>query len=305
MKPFQFRKRIAITVAAVSLAWMPLASRVQAGEIVIATNDGPRTAIVLPAGEGPHPTVIVLHGAMMTARMAARISGFAEPAARAGFTAVFPQGLMLRWHDGRTGGTRWTGRCRFLTDLNRPADRGTHRAARPYRTSRHLQWRHDELHHGLPGGRPVPRPWYGNSHYARQDRSHAIRRRCRSLWSTALTIRWSPTRAAKPDSLGAAGAVWSARRTAELFVRRNGCEVSNAQELPRRGLWEGTSVTEISWRRCNYHKPVTLYQVKGGGHQIAGRPFLPFLLGRSNRDISAAEAIMSAFAREDASEGEL
>ncbi len=305
MKPFRFRKRIAITVAAVSLAWMPLASRVQAGEIVIATNDGPRTAIVLPAGEGPHPTVIVLHGAMMTARMAARISGFAEPAARAGFTAVFPQGLMLRWHDGRTGGLDGPDDVAFLRTLT--ARLIAERIALPAHIyiagisnggmmSFTMACRAGDLFRGLgtviatmPAGiepcDPPPMP---------------------VVMVNGTDDPLVPYEGGKAGFLGAAGAVWSARRTAELFVRRNGCEVSNAQELPRRGLWEGTSVTEISWRRCNYHKPVTLYQVKGGGHQIAGRPsFLPFLLGRSNRDISAAEAIMSAFAREDASEGEL
>jgi len=59
-------------------------------------------------------------------------------------------------------------------------------------------------------------------------------------------------------------------------------------------------VTEIAWSECSEGKPVILYRVEGGGHQIAGRPaIMPSLLGRSSSDLSAANAILSAFARAD------
>jgi polyhydroxybutyrate depolymerase len=74
-----------------------------AATISIATRDGPRTAIVLPAGGGPHPTVIVLHGGAGTAKEVAKDTGFAQAAARNGFTAVFAQGQGRQWQDGRAG----------------------------------------------------------------------------------------------------------------------------------------------------------------------------------------------------------
>jgi len=73
-------------------------------DLTIQTADGPRRAIVLAAGAGPRPTVLVLHGALGTAEQTARTTGFAEAAAERGFTAVFPDGLRRRWHDGRRGG---------------------------------------------------------------------------------------------------------------------------------------------------------------------------------------------------------
>ena len=51
-------------------------------DLVIATAAGPRHAILVPAGPGPHPTVVVLHGATISAATTQRGSGFAEAAAR-------------------------------------------------------------------------------------------------------------------------------------------------------------------------------------------------------------------------------
>src|SRR5262249_61710841 len=86
-------------------------------DIVIATRDGPRTAIVLPARPGPQPTIIVLHGAMMTAESAIRVSGFAEAANHYDFTAVFPQGLRRQWNDQRAGGPGGANDVAFLSSL--------------------------------------------------------------------------------------------------------------------------------------------------------------------------------------------
>jgi len=104
MKASVLPKRYAIATAVALLAATPFAVTARALDMVISTNDGPRTAIVLPAGQSPRPTVIVLHGAAATAEIIVRESGFAEAAAAAGFTAVFPQGFYRRWHDLRSGG---------------------------------------------------------------------------------------------------------------------------------------------------------------------------------------------------------
>ena len=67
----------------------------------IETKDGVRTAIVMPAPQAPAPTVIVLHGATISADLTARWSGFAEAAAAHGFAAVFPEGIYRLWNDAR------------------------------------------------------------------------------------------------------------------------------------------------------------------------------------------------------------
>src|SRR5262245_50513764 len=57
----------------------------------VTTRQGAREAIVLQSSRTPAPTVIVLHGATITAAQTARASGFAEAAAARGFATVFPQ----------------------------------------------------------------------------------------------------------------------------------------------------------------------------------------------------------------------
>src|SRR5262245_60952265 len=90
---------LCLAVAAVAAAIVP--ARTQAGELRVATRDGQRSAIVLPASGGPAPTVMVLHGAFSSAAWTMRHYGFAEAAAARGFAAVFPQGLRGCWNDGR------------------------------------------------------------------------------------------------------------------------------------------------------------------------------------------------------------
>jgi len=86
MKPFRLLFASAIVAGIVLLGWMLFASEeplpAGANAITIPTRDGPRTAIVLPAGQGPYLTVIVLHGGSGTAAEVARDTGFAEAAAR-------------------------------------------------------------------------------------------------------------------------------------------------------------------------------------------------------------------------------
>jgi poly(3-hydroxybutyrate) depolymerase len=88
---------LAVTAAlASSPAW--------ASDIRIETKDGTRTALVVPAGPVPAPTIIVLHGATINAHWTMRGSGFAEAAAAHSFTAVFPDGINRVWNDGREAG---------------------------------------------------------------------------------------------------------------------------------------------------------------------------------------------------------
>src|SRR5262249_53892036 len=77
--------------AALGIAVMVAAgASAPADAIRLDTKDGTRSAIVVPAGPAPAPTVIVLHGATVGAQRTLRGSGFAQAAATRGFVAAFP-----------------------------------------------------------------------------------------------------------------------------------------------------------------------------------------------------------------------
>ncbi len=62
--------------------------------------------IVRPDGAKPGhrlPTVIALHGALMTGRSMRRIFGLDDIAEHDRFAVVYPDGIRRRWNDGRTG----------------------------------------------------------------------------------------------------------------------------------------------------------------------------------------------------------
>jgi polyhydroxybutyrate depolymerase len=298
-------KRCAITAAVALLAATPFAVMARTLDIVIPTNDGPRTAIVLPAGQGPHPTVIVLHGAAMTAEMAMRDSGFSEAAASAGFTAVFPQGLRRQWQDRRAGRSDGPDDVVFLRAL----------------TARLIEERIASPAHiyiaGISNGGIMSFTMACKAGYLFRGIGTVIASMPAGIGScdpppTPLVMvngtadPLVPYHGGKVGWLSGGGAFWSVEETAGLFVRRNGCIASTERRLSRGHNDDTARVIEITWRDCSSGKPVILYRIDGGGHQIPGRrAFLSFFFGRGTSDISAADAIISAFAREDASAGKL
>jgi polyhydroxybutyrate depolymerase len=290
-------KWYAIKVGTVLLAATQLAAIAQA-DMVISTQDGPRTAIVLPAGQGPHPAVIVLHGAAATADMIMRESGFAEAAAGAGFTAVFPQGFYRRWHDLRSGGFDGPDDVAFRRSLIiRLIEEKIGLPTRVYiagiskggTMSFTMVCKAGDLIRGIgtvianmPVGiepcNPPPMP---------------------IVMINGTTDPLMPYDGGKVGWVGGGGAFWSVKQTVDLFTHRNGCTASTERPLSRDDDHDGPRVVEVTWKDCSSGHPVMLYRIDGGGHQIPGMPsVLPFFLGRSTGDISAANVIMSAFARD-------
>ncbi|MDN5004510.1 alpha/beta hydrolase family esterase [Bradyrhizobium sp. GCM10027634] len=278
-----------------ALISLSLPARAFTTEIFVDTRDGPRHALVMPAGDGPHPTVIVLHGALGTGAGTARLTGFAEAAARHSFTAVFPDGLDRKWHDGRAGGPAGPDDVGFIRSLvgrliaDHLADRDRIYLAgisNGGMMSFTLLCKAPELFAGvgtvianMPAGiescpaKPVP-----------------------VVMINGTADPMVPYNGGGVGFRGGRGEVWSVRKTAEFFARRDGCSQSTAVALPSRSNAEGTSVTRISWRDCRVNAGVTLYRVEGGGHALPGRRSLaPRLLGRSNFDIESADVILDAF----------
>jgi polyhydroxybutyrate depolymerase len=268
-------------------------------ELVVPTRDGPRTALVVAARRGPQPTIIVLHGATMTADSTIRVSGFAEAAAHYDFTAVFPQGLKRQWNDERAGGPPGADDVAFLSALvERLVGDGIASPGHIYLA-------------GISNGGMM---------------SFTMACKAGSLFRGIGTVIANMPAGIAPCDLpalplvmingtadplvpydgggvgfwGGRGDVWSVKRTAELFIRRNGCKDHEDQVLPSRSSFDATMTTRITWSSCQSGKSVTLYKIDGGGHQIAGeRAFLPRMLGQSSRDFRAADEIVNMFAREE------
>jgi polyhydroxybutyrate depolymerase len=268
-------------------------------ELVIPTRDGPRTAIVLAAHAGPQPTIIVLHGATMTSESTIRVSGFAEAAGRYDFTAVFPQGLGRQWNDERAGGPGGADDVAFLNALvDRLVRDGIALPGHIYLAgisnggmmSFTMACKAGNLFRGI--GTVIANMPAGIA-------------RCDLPPLPLVMVNGNadplvPYEGGGVGFMGHHGEVWSVKRTAELFVRRNGCKDHDEQVLPSRSSFDATMTTRLTWSSCQSGKSVTLYKVDGGGHQISGeRAFLPRMLGQSSRDFRAADEIVKVFAREE------
>jgi len=287
-----------LSATAPLLALLLATTAARAGDLTLATADGPRHAITVPAGSGPAPTVIVLHGALGTGAGTLRSSGFAEAAARHGFAAVFPDGLDRQWHDGRTGGHGGPDDVAFLTALvgRLVADH----VARPDRIylagisnggmmSFTMACRAGDLFAGIgtviatmPAGiepcrlKPLP-----------------------LVMINGTADPMVPFAGGGVGLRGRRGQVWSVERTLELFAGADGCGPATAAEpIPHGDPADPTHVLRIDRAGCQPGTGVTLYRIEGGGHALPGRPALSrVLLGPSNQDIASAEVIMAVFAR--------
>jgi polyhydroxybutyrate depolymerase len=288
-------------LAALMLAKLSIAATMvfaqSPSNVVIPTPTGPRTALVLETGRGPHPTVIVLHGALGSGAGTAWTTGFSEAAARRGFTAVFPDGINRQWHDGRAGGPDGPDDVSYIRELvHRLVANGVADQRRIYLAgisnggmmSFTLVCKAGELFAGvgtvianMPAGiepcAPKPMP---------------------VIMINGTADPMVPFAGGEVGLGGGRGRVWSVEHTASFFAKRDGCGQPIAQALTHRDQDDGTAVTRIDWSNCDPGSSVTLYRVEGGGHALPGRrSLLPRILGPSNQDIVCADVILDAFMR--------
>jgi polyhydroxybutyrate depolymerase len=91
------------------------------------------------------------------------------------------------------------------------------------------------------------------------------------------------------------GRALSAEQTAAHFAARNEItEPATTTTLAHRQGSGKTSVIRTDFRQDG-KAPVVLYSVHGGGHTVPGPHKAPFVLGRTSRDVNAAEAIGEFF----------
>ncbi|HEY7083687.1 MAG TPA: PHB depolymerase family esterase [Hyphomicrobiaceae bacterium] len=274
-------------------------SPVRADAIRIETKDGPRSAILVPAGPDPAPTIIVLHGAAIGAEWTMRGSGFAEAAAAHGFAAVFPDGIYRVWNDGREGG-RISGidDVGFLRRL--VAWLIGHGVADPARVylagvsnggmmTFRMLCEAAELFAGA--GTIIANMPAGIGDGCRPKKPLPIV----MLNGTADPL--VPYGGGGVGFAGRRGIVWSAERTAAFLAEGNGCNGPATRPLATSASGEATKVVRLDWSSCSSGRPVTLYRIEGGGHQLFGRAdIFPAILGPGTRLISASEVMLELFA---------
>jgi polyhydroxybutyrate depolymerase len=86
-------------IAFLALTILLTADAAAAESLRLVVNGKERTALLeQPTGQGPRPTIIVLHGLGGTAAAFAQQTGLGQLGPRAGFVSVFPQGVGSRWN---------------------------------------------------------------------------------------------------------------------------------------------------------------------------------------------------------------
>jgi polyhydroxybutyrate depolymerase len=280
------------------LAALALDLRAQAEDLTIETRDGMRSAIVVPGKSGPAPTIVVLHGATISAELTARWSGFAEAAAAKGFAAVFPEGIYRLWNDARGDDLSASDDVGFLAKLNETlVGRGIADAGRIYLA-------------GISNGGMMtlrmlceaPESYAGAATVianmpAGAGVSCRLRKPMPVMMFNGTADPMIPYNGGGVGLTGVRGSVWSTERTAAFIASANGCAEATTQRVGG-SAGDAIRVTKLDWAVCSSGRTVTLYRVEGGGHQLFGHTnILPMIFGPGTTLVSAPEIIVAAFAK--------
>jgi polyhydroxybutyrate depolymerase len=269
-------------------------------ELRLETRDGVRTTLVLSAQRGPAPTLIVLHGATISADLTARWSGFAEAAAGKGFVAAFPEGIYRLWNDGRNDGLATADDVGFLRQLTaKLVERRVTDPARVYLA-------------GISNGGMMtlrmlceaPEPFAGAATVVANMPAN-VGARCHLKKSVPILMFNGtadpivPYKGGEVGRIGRYGRVWSAERSASFLAHGNGCGEPVQHQVPNGKREEGIKVVRLDWSSCRSGSPVALYRIEGGGHQLFGETnILPPILGPGTNQISTTALIMAAFTKQ-------
>jgi polyhydroxybutyrate depolymerase len=268
----------------------------RADEWQIEARDGLRSAIVLAPKQVPAPTLIVLHGATISADLTARWSGFAEAAARHGFAAVFPEGIDRLWNDGRGDGLSTSDDVDFLRRLTGElVSRGVAEAARIYLA-------------GISNGGMMtlrmlceaPELYAGAATVIANMPAEAgtdcrLKKPMPVVMFNGTADPLVPYYGGRVGLAGTRGKVWAAEDTAQFIATANGCSGPALQPVARSAR-EAIRIVRLEWLRCSSGQGVTLYRVEGGGHQLFGQTnILPTIFGPGTTQLSAPDIIVDAF----------
>lgn len=287
---------VVLTLLVALLAGHPSA---RAEDWRIETKDGVRSAIVMPAGQTPAPTLVVLHGATISADLTLRWSGFAEAAAAHGFAAVFPEGIYRLWNDARGDKLSSSDDVGFLRQLNKElVGRGVADPARIYIA-------------GISNGGMMtlrmlceaPELYAGAATVianmpAEAGASCQLKKPMPVVMFNGTADPLVPYRGGGVGLTGSRGNVWAAERTAAFIAHANGCSAPAERAVGTSGGGP-IKVMRLDWSGCSSGRTVTLYRVEGGGHQLFGHTnILPMIFGPGTNQVSAPEIIMAKFAKD-------
>jgi polyhydroxybutyrate depolymerase len=266
----------------------------------IETKDGARTAIVRPAAKGPAPTLVVLHGATISADLTVRWSGFAEAAAARGFAAVFPEGIYKLWNDNRGDGLSSSDDVGFLRALNKQLiERGVADPARIYiagisnggMMTLRMLCEAPELYAGA--ATVIANMPAGAGETCRLNKPMPV------VMFNGTADPLIPYEGGGVGLTGSRGTVWATERTAAFIALANGCSGQAEPAVVGPPSGDRIKVKRIEWTGCGPGRAVTLYRVEGGGHQLFGHTnILPMIFGPGTSQVLAPEIIVAMFAGE-------
>ena len=267
--------------------------------------------LFVPRGAGasaaPRPLVLALHGGGGTARAMVRLTygRFNELADAHGFFVAYPQGVGKAWNDGRDDPAAPARRAAvddvgFISALiERLRAEHVIDARRVFATG--------ISNGGLMSFRLAcaPDPPVRAIAPVTASIPRALATRCRHGAPVGLVLFNGSDDPLVPYDGGqirvfgkARGEVIPTQETILLWRERNGCAgVAERTELPDASD-DGTRVTRIRYADCAAGTAVVLYRIEGGGHTWpGGYQYLgERLVGRSTRDIDAADEIWRFFA---------
>jgi polyhydroxybutyrate depolymerase len=240
------------------------------------------------------PLVLVFHGGGVRARAMAAHTGFTGAAEREGFAVAYPEGIDRRWNDGRGYGSHDdVAFVRALLDTlgRQVAIDSTRVFATGISNGAMFAYR---LACDLPGVLAAIAPVAGAV-------PAALAERCAAARPTAVLAFQGTTDPLLPYGGGGRrpsgrGEVLSARASAALWARVNGCAESPEQEPPIDSVRDGTRVRPVRWSGCREGRDVILYTIDGGGHTWPGGPPVGPGVGRVSRELDATTAIWAFFA---------
>lgn len=250
------------------------------------------------------PTIIALHGPLMSGKSMRRLFGLEEIAQKEKFAVVYPDGHNRRWNDGRTVDENAPDDVRFITLLaKRLINDGIADPNRLY------------LLGMATGGMLTYRIACETSDtftaYAAvvAEMPKRVARKCRAQRALPILLINSTANADIP--LDGDAAEWSLGTdttissvdTLEFWRKNNDC-IGRPQikPIPDKDPLDGSTVVAEQYNECEDGMPVVSFRVEGGGRlppgtQLTNQPTLLSVLGRPNQDISAAAISLKFFKR--------
>ena len=248
------------------------------------------------------PVLIVLHGGGGQARQIMAFTRFNSIAEREGFVVLYPQGLDRGWNDGREFQGRDTNRddVGFLLAMVNDVER---QGIRLDRAAVAVTGISNGGFMAMRMACDAAGEIVGIAAVA-ATMPEEIGTRCRPARPVPVLVINGTDDPLVPYQGGVVrafgrnrGVIWSTERTVEFWAGVNGCSgAARSVALPDRDPSDGTMTIRHDYQGCP-RAPVTLLEVKGGGHTWPGASqYLPTaLVGRVSRDFHASEAIATFF----------